>query len=306
MCVSPENFSNHLRLLTDNANVVPLSKIVEDLGCNSLTSNSVAITFDDGYSDFLSEAHPILEQFACPATLFVTAGAIDSKREFWWDELEALMLGGKFDGPLRLDLGKEKVEWLIPKSSDSVDLSAPALPAIQAQHESGIQGRLSVMGQIGKRVRSLPHDAQQEVLQQICDSIGSERISRKTHRALATDELKTVASSPLVEIGAHTWSHPVLSALPIEQQLHEIEYGAAELARILGSKPRHFAYPHGGRQDFSPETIRMVRKTNFQSACAAYPGVVTKRTNVHAIPRIGIGNWSSRKFSRALKNWFGV
>ena len=33
-----------------------------------------------------------LERFDAPATVFVTSGAVDSTQEFWWDELEQLLL----------------------------------------------------------------------------------------------------------------------------------------------------------------------------------------------------------------------
>ena len=58
-------------------------------------SRSVVITFDDGYRDNLLVAKPILEEHGLPATVFVTTGYVGSNRDFWWDELESLLRGGR-------------------------------------------------------------------------------------------------------------------------------------------------------------------------------------------------------------------
>ena len=51
------------------------------------------MTFDDGYADNLlgRRTHPRPPRR--PATVFVSSGHIDGRREFWWDELERLVLG---------------------------------------------------------------------------------------------------------------------------------------------------------------------------------------------------------------------
>ena len=53
---------------------------------------AIIITFDDGYADNYQNALPILEELEIPATFFITTGRIDSDREFWWDDLERLIL----------------------------------------------------------------------------------------------------------------------------------------------------------------------------------------------------------------------
>ena len=52
----------------------------------------MAITFDDGYADNLQVAAPLLAERGLPATFFIVSGTIGSGREFWWDELEGLLL----------------------------------------------------------------------------------------------------------------------------------------------------------------------------------------------------------------------
>ena len=55
-------------------------------------SAGVVVTFDDGYADNFHNAKPLLERYEIPATVFVTTGYLQDQREFWWDELERILL----------------------------------------------------------------------------------------------------------------------------------------------------------------------------------------------------------------------
>src|SRR5256885_10469925 len=106
MCVSPDNFREHLQVLQR----YPCVRL-EEIGSKTPESNRVAITFDDGYADNLYTGMPALEQFDVPATFFITTGRIDTAREFWWDELEQLILNDS--GPTRIafTIGDSIYEW---------------------------------------------------------------------------------------------------------------------------------------------------------------------------------------------------
>src|SRR5207245_611648 len=91
MCVGPDQFDEHLAVLRTRFRPASLSSAVEATRKGDL-DRDVAVTFDDGYADNLLNAKPLLETHGIPATVFVTTDYIDSKREFWWDELERLLL----------------------------------------------------------------------------------------------------------------------------------------------------------------------------------------------------------------------
>lgn len=81
--------------------------------------------------------------------------------------------------------------------------------------------------------------------------------------ALDTNELRTLAADPLCTIGAHTVSHPHLSQLPIDAQLHEIQTSQLQLQTILDCPIIHFSYPHGDHNDL---TINTCRQLGFHTA----------------------------------------
>jgi len=88
LAVSPENFSMQMRYLRDH---FPVLRFEDDW--KRCEQPSVIVTFDDGYADNFLEALPIIEEVGIPATFFLSSAAIGSIEEFWWDELERLILG---------------------------------------------------------------------------------------------------------------------------------------------------------------------------------------------------------------------
>ena len=90
LAVTPENFRAQMRYLKENVSLV---RFEEDW--TKASKPAVAITFDDGYADNALAALPILEEVGVPATFFISTGTIGTTREFWWHELERLILGGE-------------------------------------------------------------------------------------------------------------------------------------------------------------------------------------------------------------------
>ncbi|HSE98315.1 MAG TPA: polysaccharide deacetylase family protein, partial [Blastocatellia bacterium] len=105
LCVTPQHFAEHLEVLAKHGFVVRLERLARALDGGRLPHRSAVITFDDGYVDNLWNARPLLEQFDLPATVFVTTGNTGRSREFWWDELERLILQpGTLPESLRLTI----------------------------------------------------------------------------------------------------------------------------------------------------------------------------------------------------------
>src|SRR5262249_55203115 len=81
-----------------------------------VASRMVAITFDDGYIDNLTQASPILCELALPATFFVTTDRLEAHYEYWWDALERLLAPGP-DLPPALELTVTEESLSLPTAS---------------------------------------------------------------------------------------------------------------------------------------------------------------------------------------------
>ncbi len=77
--VHPERFAAHMQLLHDDGYVpLTVTQVAQAIAAGStLPERPVAITFDDGFADFLS-ALTVLQRLGFPATLFVATGYVGS------------------------------------------------------------------------------------------------------------------------------------------------------------------------------------------------------------------------------------
>jgi peptidoglycan/xylan/chitin deacetylase (PgdA/CDA1 family) len=85
-----------------------------------------------------------------------------------------------------------------------------------------------------------------------------------------------------IDIGSHSTSHPVLTAMDEQSATREIVDSADRLEQALGTSVRHFAYPYGIR---GPREIELARR-RYRTAVNAAPRLVTRSTNAHDLWRI--------------------
>lgn len=85
LAVTPERFEEHLRFFLENYEVISLKEVVSRMDAKTISGKEVAITFDDGYKDNLTNALPLLEKYQVPATIFVTTGQLGQTASFPWD-----------------------------------------------------------------------------------------------------------------------------------------------------------------------------------------------------------------------------
>jgi peptidoglycan/xylan/chitin deacetylase (PgdA/CDA1 family) len=129
---------------------------------------------------------------------------------------------------------------------------------------------------------------------------GGARPARATHRTLTNDEVCELASSRVVDIGAHTVTHPALAALSCFEQRLEIEPSKRGLEDLTGQPIRTFAYPFGRRVDYTEETVSLVRMAGFEGACSNFSGSIAAGVDPFQLPRIFVQDWDGDELSRRL------
>ena len=91
----PKTFRRHCEILKASYDVIPLGEMVERVKTGRSMKGCCAITFDDGYRDFLDHAYPVLEALALPATHFLVADAVRTGKPVW--HLRVLHLAQRTD-----------------------------------------------------------------------------------------------------------------------------------------------------------------------------------------------------------------
>ena len=233
LAVAPENFRAQMRYLKDHH---PVLRFEEDWSGRG--EAAVVVTFDDGYADNVLEALPVLEEVGVPATFFVSTATLGTAAEFWWDELERVILG---DRPL-------------PESFHLDDPRHGRLwPTVTAEQ------RLALYRDLQPLFKGAACADRERWLAQLRLWAEAGAEGRGGYRAMTADELRRLAASPLVTVGAHTVTHSALSVLPERAQREEILGSKRELEALLEREVTVFSYPFGKRGDYRAETVGFCR-----------------------------------------------
>ncbi len=289
LAVSPAHFAEQLDVLARTLRPVPLGEVAAG------PERAVAVTFDDGYADNLHEAEPLLRRAGVPATVFATTGRTGSGGEFFWDELDRLLLQ---DDPLppelTIDLGGVARHYAVGGVADpSWDVLRPARPGSREQLYLDLCGA----------IHRLTADARAAVLGDLRRWAGATATGRGSHRMMTAAELRRLDAGGVVEVGGHTVEHPLLSAETPARQREEIAANRRELATITGRPPAAFSYPFGGRRDYTADTVAAAAAAGYTLACANFPGRVRPGTDPMQLPRFIVRDWDGSRFAAELATW---
>ena len=305
LCVSPARFADHLEVLRQTCHPMPVQQLVECATDDTLPDRAVAVTFDDGYADNLTQAAPLLARYDCPAVVFVTARLEDHDHEFWWDELERLILEPQHrPRHLRLDIAGEPFEWDLDGAASYTMHDARPYKAWDISSKDDPTARHGLYRSLCGRLRSLAASERNRSLDELRIWADATRAGRATHRTLTHEQIRELASGELIEIGAHSVTHSVLASQSLENQREEISTSKVRLEEIIGAPVTSFAYPFGGRLDYTPETLDVVRRTGFSLACSNFAAPMDAQTDSFQLPRFIVRNWDGTTLAKRLDAWF--
>jgi peptidoglycan/xylan/chitin deacetylase (PgdA/CDA1 family) len=303
LAVTPRHFAEQLDVLRRGYRVLSLADLVVAVLDRRVPRRAVVLTIDDGYADSLEHAKPALEQADAPATVFVATGQIGSSREFWWDELERLLLRPcVLPDPLRLPIdGSERVWDLHGETAyGEADAARDRSWHVEQADDPGTRQRL--YRSVYDALHPLTDAAKWRALEELRRSAGAEAECRPTHRALHQAEVRLLATSGLVEVGAHSVTHPALGGLSREEQDAEVAGSKAALEGILGHPVESFAFPHGS---YTADTVAAVTRSGFARAVTSDPHPVRRAADVLRLPRIVPRDWDGDTFAAWLRAWAG-
>jgi peptidoglycan/xylan/chitin deacetylase (PgdA/CDA1 family) len=239
----------------------------------------VCLTFDDAYRDTLRWAYPVLKDAGVPFAIYVPTSFPDRLGELWWLALEAviarnnriaLVIDGrdrKFDCRTVAEkrrLYHELYRWLRDRSTES--------------EMRDVVRRLAAFYQVDIAA----------FCAELCMDWG---------------ELAQLAADPLVTVGAHTVSHPILLRLSREAARSEMDLSRSVIEAALAVRPAHLSYPFGDRAASAAREFELAAKLGFKTAVTARPGVLFSQHSQYmtALPRIAVdGNYQRMRYLRVL------
>ncbi len=301
LCVSPRHFSEQMEVLKEYGTPLDLSRFVQALRGGHLPPRPIVVTFDDGYLDNLSAAAPLLERYEVPATVFLVSGAIGRGREFWWDELERVLLHpGPLPRDLQLTVGGNVQSWSLAGATDYGSDSFLSHRGWRALSQDDPTPRHSLFRSLYFLLQPLAEQERLRLMDDLLTWAGRKPSTRSECRPVTAEEALALGQAELVGIGAHTVTHPLLSALSPSEQSFEIQRGKEALEELLGRPVSHFSYPYGG---LTSETVALVRENGFSCAVTTAGVPVDPGADPFQLPRVPVENWNGDEFAKWFSGW---
>jgi glycosyltransferase involved in cell wall biosynthesis/peptidoglycan/xylan/chitin deacetylase (PgdA/CDA1 family) len=293
LAVSTERFAEQLEAIADSAEPLTARELHDAVASGRLPRRSVVVTFDDGYEDNLTVAQPLLARHGLPATVFVASGGLGESREYWWDELERIVL--------ETDVLPETLEFELGRWELGSDYEH--YPSWRAWQDPPT-ARHAMFLELYRLLRPFGSGRRDELLAALRVAAGVPFTPRATHRRLDLDGLARLSAVDGIEIGAHTVTHPRLTDTSLDEQRYEVEESKRRLEEALSARIASFAYPHGSAGDYSEHTIGVVAEAGYAGAFTAREGIVTTASRPFELPRISVGNVRGAELAAVLDNWF--
>jgi peptidoglycan/xylan/chitin deacetylase (PgdA/CDA1 family) len=297
LSVTPQHFAEHLEILRKHMRPIHLQELTKVLPNGNIPRQSVAVTFDDGYADNLYNAKPLLEKHDVPATIFLVTGYLGQDREFWWDELDRLLLRtGVLPGSLCLNINGSTYHWEQREDTHHGKDDHSRQRDLNDRRRTP-SSRYSLYRALWQLLQPLLESERQSLLNELLVWANAKPQARPTHRILSFQEVITLARGELIEVGSHTVTHPVLSTLPAVLQRDEILRSKATLEEMLKHPVNSFSYPYG---NYTSQTVAIIRESGFTCACSTAPRAVERGADRFQLPRIEVQDWDGEEFARQL------
>lgn len=246
--VPAAQFEQDLRFYRKHFQVVSLADIfAHPEPGGSKNRPKLAITFDDGFENNLTYALPILEKYACPATIFVMSANLDEPDFLnWADIVEVLYVSGKHS---RINMmGREFIQ-----RDGSYFAAEGASESIGDFIKNQGKDRLASLAALKQLI--------------VDDKALAERF-RQQIRLMDGQQLRTLAQSKWVEIGSHSRYHFNLGRVSNELAEEELRVSKADLEQHLQKEVASFAYPDG---DYSPSTLDLAAQVGYARQLSVLP-----------------------------------
>jgi len=232
---------------------------------------AIVITFDDGFNNNMTTAYPILKRYSIPAIIFLATSFVDKNPRFagllWTDYILALF---RNTGLKQVDLS-------------DINLGKYDLINLQDRHQA--------KETVCRALKKLNYDEKNRIIEIISSRLGN-KISSDDYeifRSLDWQDVSVLSKERLIEFGAHTVNHEILSRMPKNAAEKEISDSQITIGKATGKPVSFFAYPNGTRADFNNET-KAIAAEHFKCALTTIEGLNSIGSDMYELKRINIGN----------------
>lgn len=244
------DFAQCLSFFSEHYNVISQHDLISAQEASTpLPPRALLITFDDGWSDNVDYAFPLMRTRGMPGLLFVVSDAVDRSPPFFQEQLIAAWRSGRVK---TLDLALAIRESM---SDMSMPLEFNAPP-----------DDLQTLRSMVKLIEDLPASVRDRLL----DSI-KVALFDPTRHMISRQELSRLDESG-ISVGSHGTTHtPMTRVADLQLELAESRKRLAEWLPNLPA-PATLSFPHGR---FDEHILRQAFEAGYQAVFTSVPCINT-------------------------------
>lgn len=268
LVISTKNFEKQIKYLSKSYNIISMHDLTNHIKKKiPFPSNSVIITFDDGFKNNFINAFPILQKYNIKATVFLITDYIDTLKISWLDKLVYILK--------KIGISKfiEEFKNKFPAYSNLIEKT----------------GQKNIIDQISfLLIDKVDDNIRRKFIQNLYNKfkikINKEKIK---DLYLSWEEIKKMDDAG-ISFGSHTSTHPVLSLLDYEKAKKEIFNSKKNIEVKLNKEINLFAYPYGRKNDFDINIKKILINKSFLCAVSTIDGFNEINSDLYELKRICI------------------
>lgn len=250
MKIRIEIFEDLIRYLKKNYTILPLREYFDrETYHKAIDKNSIVITFDDGYRDNYLNAYPILKKYNVPATLFLSAEAVNNNSFLWYDTIVSVFKNTR----------KNSIELRLPESKKYQLVS--------------LKNKYLAIRDTIAYAKNLPPLERDAFINSLLKLFDENRITKsKCSEMMLSWEMVKEMHETGITFGSHGLTHTRLINLSKEAIEKEVHASKKLIEEQGGAEALFFAYPNGQRDDFEEITEDILRSNSYLGACTLIKG----------------------------------
>lgn len=259
--ISEDNFYSQIKKLLKYYSIISLGDLANNIADGFvLPTHPCVITFDDGFHEMYDIVFPILMKLNLSATFFISSNYLAGTNHVRW-----------------LDLYYQLLDSGSPTYIDTI---------IKNTHPN-LQNMTDIRMAFKHLLRQLPLEEKYQRISDLKQALDVQVNAQSLNESLYLSPKNVIEMAKAgMSFGAHSMTHQVMTGLSREVVIYEVTESIRSVREITKQKEVSFAYPFGGVDSYTMETVNIVRESGAMCGCTSIPEMNNSRTPIFELRRI--------------------
>ncbi|MDB5203124.1 MAG: polysaccharide deacetylase [Ferruginibacter sp.] len=272
----PALFERSLKYISKNFHPVSLDEVIANKSAYR-SKPLAAITFDDGYRDFIDYSLPILQRQKLTASMFIVTDCIEKNIPVWTYIFDQLFF---------------QTNQLVLTGINEQGVTDASSRVIWA-HKSA---RMAFGKKLKQAIKYIPSAQRDAVIREVNRNFKD--VVLPANLMMSWQDIKDIHAAG-IQVGAHSVTHPTLDTIEAEETLYaELKESKDSILDNSGIVADIFSYPNGS---YNQQVIEQTKKAGYRAALAVHKKPFHHlKDDPYAISRIELYNESWMKTKASL------